>query len=433
MFMRGSGLRAAVLCGAMLVAASLPAASAQIARAATIPGSAHPAVPAISGTSRQLFGVYCTSSKSCWAVGSSYKPSVQTNQVLHWNGKRWGAVSVPNPAGTSGAAVNILSAVRCVSASNCWAVGDSSKNAKTYFAVALHWNGKRWARIATPRPGGTKAEDVTGLSDSTCVSAKDCWAVGAYGSEGEPDLKLSNLILHWNGKRWSQERHIPNPSSGSHRVNELDAIRCLSASNCVADGTSYAHVTSTSFAILNEALHWNGKRWTKQVIPNPGHTGKDDVNAAFALACGSPTVCWAAGYYGSQDPTKPKNLNQILRWNGKRWTKSAVPNPGGTAVGNFNQLDGATCSSPKSCWAVGEYELTDSAKVNETLHWNGKKWTKVGAPNPAGSAMNAFNTLYAVRCVDGTNCWAVGTSEKPDHLNKNEILHWNGKRWSVFG
>jgi hypothetical protein len=430
--MRGSALKAAAVCGAMLVAASLPAASAQLARAATRPGIVHPAVLAISGTSRQLYGVYCASSKSCWAVGNSSTQDVEKNQVLHWNGKRWGAVSVPNPAGTSGTAVNILNAVRCVSTSDCWAVGDASKNAKTYFAVALHWNGKRWTRVATPRPGGTKAEDVTGLSDSTCVSAKDCWAVGADGSESEPGLSLSNLILHWNGKRWSQAQHIPNPSSHGHHINGLDAIRCLSATNCLADGQIYVAVTSTSTAILNEVLHWNGKKWTKQVVPNPGHTGANDVNLSFALACGSSTSCWAAGYYGSENPTTLKNLNQILHWNGKKWTKSAVPNPGGTAVGDFNQLDGATCSSPKSCWAVGEYELIDSAKVNEVLHWNGKKWTKVGAPNPAGSAMNTLNTLYAVRCVDGRDCWAVGTSEEPDQPNKDEILHWNGTRWSIF-
>jgi hypothetical protein len=438
-----SGLATALVGGAMLAAASLSSAGAQAAArpgsapgqsgeltSARLPGlipgpGARSAVPAISGPDKQLHGVFCTSSKNCWAVGESQEGGSQTNQMLHWNGKRWRGASVPNPAGTTALAINMLAAVRCVDAKDCWAVGASSKDGVTFAAVALHWNGKKWTRVTTPQPGGSSSGDVTSLSDSTCLSAKNCWAVGAYGTESQI-THLSNLVLHWNGKRWSQTPHVPNTSMAGHRFNFLDAIRCLSASNCVAVGEIVLAISSTSFAVLNEALHWNGKHWTKQVTPNPGGTSSEDVSQFFALACGSSTSCWGVGSYGNAVST----LNEILHWNGKKWTKSTVPNPNGTGVGALNQLNGATCSSSRDCWAVGDYGL-DGARVNEALHWNGRKWSQVGAPNAAGSAMDAVNILYAVRCASARDCWAVGTSEIPDHQLQNEILHWNGKRWSV--
>jgi hypothetical protein len=50
----------------------------------------------------------------------------------------------------------------------------------------------------------------------------------------------------------------------------------------------------------------------------------------------------------------------------------------------------------------------------------------VGTPDPS-----EFTALFSTRCTSSKNCWAVGIQEKNGGNYRNEILHWNGKKWSV--
>jgi hypothetical protein len=436
------GLAVAAACGVMLAAGSVSGAGAQpVARPVT--GAVAPAhratlapravlSPSVTAVASQLYGVFCTSKASCWAVGQRKQRSAEVNEMLHWNGTSWRGVSVPSPSGTSTGATSELYAVRCLNAGNCWAMGATTKNNATYFAVALHWNGKRWSKQSVPQPGGKKVWDYTSLADSTCITAADCWAVGGYGYQYGDSLKGSNLVLHWNGKRWSKSTGIPSPAgSGWGKESFLDAVRCVSATSCVADG-ELLKVTTGGLIFLNEALHWNGKRWSKQSVPQPGGTASGAQNALYGLACGSSTSCWGVGYYGTSKPTD-QNRNEILRWNGTKWTTAQrIPDPGGSAGTEiYNQLDGATCSSARNCWAVGTYDGSSTADLNEALRWNGTKWLLVKTPNPGGTAMGDSNTLEGVRCVSATDCWAVGAEQRADGSTENEILHWNGSKWKI--
>jgi hypothetical protein len=428
---RRSVLAVALTCAGML-AASIPAAEGALA--AGLPGGATPAAPAIPQPPTQLYGVYCTSAANCWAVGEVRDGSADANQILHWNGKTWRGVLVPNPAGASGDAVNELYAVRCQKAKDCWAVGATSKNASTtYFAEALHWNGKRWSSKPVPHPGGTGPGDATFLSDSICVSATNCWAVGSYGFDESVTIRLSNLVLHWNGKKWSKAAGVPNPAgTGTGRANYLAAVRCFSATSCIAAGENLFIPPSGHLGILNEALRWNGKRWSKQSTPNPGGTGDNDDNQLVALACGSSKSCWGVGYYGGTQPTQT-SLNEILHWNGTKWVSAkSVPDPGGTSAGAVNQLEGATCSSSGNCWALGSYTATSGATLNEALHWNGSSWRLVKTPDPGGTVSGDSSILNAVRCTSASNCWAVGSAAKGNGVLQNEILHWTGRKWTTY-
>jgi len=69
--------------------------------------------------------------------------------------------------------------------------------------------------------------------------------------------------------------------------------------------------------------------------------------------------------------------------------------------------------------------------VNQALHWNGRHWSYVATPNPAGSESLDNNELYQVRCTSSTNCWAVGAKQPYLGTQTDEILHWNGKKWSI--
>ncbi len=377
-----------------------------------------------------LSGVYCTSAGNCWAVGEEGSRKAIVNQVLHGNGRTWRKVAVPSPGGTGAGDLSQLSAVRCVTARDCWAVGASGKVfGGPSFNQVLHWTGRKWFRVRTPNPGGVRKTDVSELYDSTCRSSSNCWAVGDFGSSSGVTAKRLNQVLHWNGRKWSRVR-TPNPggTSAGH-VNSLLAVRCPAASYCLAVG-NYGTTVASSYVMRNEALRWNGRKWSKLSTPQPGGASFGSFSMIDALACTSSTSCWGAGSFGSYEPTL-RSLNQILHWNGRKWTKSVIPNPGGTGADSVSELFGATCSSSRNCWAVGSYTDVARGRVNAALHWNGKKWSLVRTPDPGGTVKGHLNVLIGVRCTSSANCWAVGVMQSAGGSFLNEILHWNGKKWSV--
>jgi hypothetical protein len=421
--------------GAQAALASAAPTPAQV-RTVPLPEMLRGAAPATAAASVGLVsfldGVFCTSRTRCWAVGGQAAGAGMgiANQVLRWNGTRWRKVSVPNPGGTGADSVSELFAVRCVAAANCWAVGERSGGG-ALLNEALHWNGKKWTTVRTPDPGGKGSGSISELEDSTCVTSADCWAVGDFGSGTEgPTEKRINQVLHWNGKKWTRLRVVNPGGTRTGHVNTLYSVRCLSANDCTAAG-DYG-TTSASGVLRNQALHWNGKKWSQVNTANPGGTKPGGLNEVFALGCAAADNCWATGSYGSTSPPGT-NLNEILHWNGTKWAKTATPNPDGTKTGKGNELDAATCVSSANCWAVGNYGSTmvgDGVGRNEALHWNGRKWAKVKTPNPAGTATGDINELLGVRCSAPGNCWAVGILESLTNGVRDEILHWNGKKWS---
>jgi hypothetical protein len=418
----------------LLLAMSLPAAGAQAGTArpaaGPFPERALPAAPAASSGFHILYGVFCASRTDCWAVGQRADGDALVNQMMHWNGKSWQQSPTPNPGGTGKFDDNELFAVRCLATRDCWAVGEYLKG-HSWLAEALHWTGKKWYSTKVPAYGGTGTNDVTELFDSTCTAANSCWAVGDFGIGNAPPVKQLNLTLHWNGKKWSKVR-TPNPAGVKMKdVNFLDAVRCVSATDCDAAG-GYGTVSTTADKTLNEVLHWNGKSWSWVHVANPGGTGAQEDNQLVALACGGARSCWGAGYYDKYEPAQTFQ-NEMFHWNGKKWATVKVPEPGGTKSGDSNFTYGATCDGSASCWAVGDYRNKNNATVNEALHWNGKRWYLVGMPNPGGSKALDQSYLYGIRCTSSANCWAVGGALPYLAPSvSNEILHWNGKHWSIW-
>jgi hypothetical protein len=135
----------------------------------------------------ELDHVSADSPSDAWAVGT-YSPSKRrgASLALHWNGASWRRVLIPTP---SGATINSLSSVTALSPSDAWAVG-SYIGGGTQKAQVLHWDGASWQESPIPSPGSDSA-----LSGVSAVSADDVWAVGSSAS--------GNLVLHWNGTKWA--------------------------------------------------------------------------------------------------------------------------------------------------------------------------------------------------------------------------------------
>lgn len=395
---------------------------------AVIPGHlAIPQGPAVQilGNEPGLESVYCTSTTNCWAAGAADQGSALINEIVHWTGQKWSRVAVPNPGGTGKGAENTLNSVRCASAKNCWAVGVYARK-DTDFAEILHWTGKKWFAVAAPTPGGTLAGSLNDLLDVACTSITSCWATGEYGTVAGSSQVILDLALHWNGKTWSQV-HTPNPGgTGNNHVNALIAVRCAGPKDCWAVGTGA--ILGNTIIFRDEALHWDGQKWSMALVPNPAGIAAGDFNELAGLSCTSTSNCWATGSYGH---VTRRSLNLALHWNGHTWSKVSVANPGGTTTGASNILAGISCNAPKDCWAAGSFAngALGVPIQNEIFHWDGTTWKKASVPQPGGTATGDLSELNNVRCASKINCWAVGDQMRKGGPDLRQILHWTGGQW----
>jgi hypothetical protein len=327
-----------------------------------------------NNASNELVGVRCNAPSDCWAVGDFALGGVQRNEALRWNGTKWSVVTTPNGAGTNPGAFNGLFDVTCTAKNNCWAVGEDGFFGAGYETIlnqVLRWNGTKWSVYTVTNPGTSGPSDANVLQAVRCTSAANCWAVGTYGFIGSP-LSLLNQALHWNGTTWSQIA-TPNPDgTGGNSTNTLDSVSCTSPADCWATGAYGAEATTVTQ--LNQALHWDGAQWSLMDTPDPDGTGEGAQNQLLGVTCVSTSDCWGVGTYGSISGGVGVILNEALRWNGTAWSLVSTPDPGGTSDLDANNLFAVRCTSATNCWAVGDAHAKGAEYHNEALRWNGTKW-----------------------------------------------------------
>src|SRR6267378_824054 len=239
--------------------------------------------PNTSTTQNNLLGVTCVSAPDCWAVGF-YVASSGAPQTLveHWDGIAWAAVPSPNASRYN----NVLSDVTCVSASNCWAVGFYVSGPSVYQTLIERWDGTSWTIVTSPN-----AAQINLLNSATCVSASDCWAVGYSEIVGVGTLNIDQtLIERWDGTSWA----IVNSANTSALDNYLDGVTCDSASDCWAVGYYFTGNAVQNGVYQNLIERWDGTSWA---IVNSPNTSTTEYNHLFGVTCASASECWAVGYY----------------------------------------------------------------------------------------------------------------------------------------
>ena len=316
---------------------------------------------------QRLTSVSCVSASNCVAVGSAGSFQVSTTLAMAWNGTEWSTMSTPNNGS------NELLSVSCVSASSCVAVG----GAGTPFSgttLAMVWNGSTWSAVSSPSPSPGSNNKLMSVS---CTSASNCVAVGFSGMMNQE----TTLAMVWDGSAWSVVES-PNPGTG-FVGNKLNSVTCLSASSCVAVG-------STSQGGLGQTLvmSWDGSEWSVVSSPNSGQSG----NALNSVSCVSATNCVAAGKAGSRE--------LVMAWNGSTWSVVSSPNASGTN----DELRSVSCASASDCVAVGYTRTTPVSTL--VMAWNGTAWSIVSSPNVGTEG----DYLNSAACVSATECVAVGYS-----------------------
>ena len=416
------GVRAGAIVSAAVVAAALMPALA-VGAGRSLVSSAD----ALAGRG-DLSGVSCVSAGGCIAVGDT-KNGAGTKVTLaeRWNGRRWSVQATPNPAGALSAD---LYGVSCVSADACTAVGEDENRAGYTVTLVERWNGRRWAIQASPNPSrdGYPSGHLYGVS---CEAMDACIAVGdGTGASGT----LATLAEWWDGTSWTIQA-APNPAAGaltSHLTSQLFGASCVSSGACTAVGVDENSGVGVDEGLggpeLTLAERWDGTSWAIQSIPDPA--GDLDNVDLTGVSCVTAGACTAVG-----DSTNGGGAQAALaeRWDGTSWAIQATPNPAGDRRSPTTGFNGVSCVSAHACTAVGAH--TDRAGTFVTLaeRWNGRRWTIQAIPNPAGANPTGAQDsgLNGVSCASAQACVAVGSGYDRAGTEVTLAERWNGRRWTI--
>ena len=320
---------------------SLGRATSASATLTVVPGLPWSILPNPNLTTQQalLAGLSCPSATSCAAVGGYLNSSfIGVGLAESWNGKKWAIEASPNPTGANYIS---LSAVSCVSAAACTAVGYYLNQAENSVTLAESWNGKKWAIEQSPNPAGAKGSSLVGVS---CASDAACTAVGDYVNKSGNTVPLVEV---WNGTKWAIKPSL-NPTGAKY--SSLSAVSCTSAAACTAVG-DYLNSAFRSVAL---AESWNGTKWAIQPTSSPAGSMGDSLSG---VSCSSATACTAVGYYGNR---LDLDLTLAESWNGTKWAIEPIPNPAGSPDSN---LSAVSCTLAAACKAVGFYTNSAQSQV----------------------------------------------------------------------
>ncbi len=207
-------------------------------------------------------------------------------------------------------------------------------------------------------------------------------------------------------------------AAGAPPFKRLNAVAAVSARNIWAVGDSFS-------GGVDQPLieHWNGAQWSIVPAPDPNPGASTDTLESVTEV--SARDVWAVGFFATSSGNE---LPLIEHWSGKQWSivASARP-PVGFPGGNLLGIEEV---SAHNIWAVGT-SFNSALGTSQTLieHWNGKQWSIVPSPNPAGATSSS---LGGVTEVSAHNIWAVGDSfSRATGIEQPLIEHWNGKHWSL--
>lgn len=245
------------------------------------------------------------------------------------------------------------------------------------------------------------------LRGVSCLTLANCMAVGSTPFDEPPGV----LAERWQGKSWKVVP-VPVPRPAQAGAGLLSGVSCPSVSECVAVGTYHS-------APLAET--WNGRAWMLARPPSPRRTSASGATLS-AVSCATAKSCVAVGAYtlrnGDDAPLAESR-------SGRRWTLATPPAVEGSSD---SALASVSCVSAAYCVAAGEYQ-TAAGYFVLIESWNGASWTRMPAPDPAGSQ---YSVLTGVSCVSKKRCVAVGGTDVGSGQNMTGLSEvWNGTAWTL--
>lgn len=289
-----------------------------------------------------LMSVDGTSSTDVWIAGADTRDGKGAT-VLHFDGKRWKRMATK------------------VEADLWWARVFSETS--IYFGgskgTILHYDGKRFTKMETPGDGAT-VYGVWGLTED------DLWAVG-----GDPDV-APGFVWRWDGKKWSDTTEkLPQGSDGPALFKVWGQA---------ADDVWIVGYEGTT-------VHWDGKKLSS------GKSGTDQALFTVHGARSGPPEFVTVG--GDSSAT-------ILEYDGTQW-HNVMPDS------QLPPLVGVYVRNPYQAYAVG---------------WEGIVLQRKGAAwKLLDTGQELFNPFHSVWVDPDDGVWAVGGDVLSPTPSEGMLLH----------
>jgi len=232
------------------------------------------------------------------------------------------------------------------------------------------------------------------------------------------------LVERWDGTSWSI---VPSPNPHRSASASLSGVSCVSTTDCVAVGAYYKGLQATGGALVEQ---WDGMSWSIVATPTPKLSRETDpldgvLPSLDGVSCSSVKSCVAVGFTATDA--------LVEQWNGTAWSIVGTPSPPVEYVGDgIAELRGVSCVSATNCSAVGaaysRIDLNSGPGLARSIveHWDGHRWSIAARPNavPTTDTYNGqLSELNGVSCSSATTCAAVGNSAL--------VERWDGTRWSM--
>ena len=164
---------------------------------------------------------------------------------------------------------------------------------------------------------------------------------------------------------------------------------------------------------------WNGTRWRAVRVKLPSGASHAQL-VGVACPAATRTYCVAVGVV-----FKGGTVEALAEtWNGRAWTPVLPPAPAGS------QLGGVSCLSPNSCVAVGVAGADHGIGGLLAETWNGSRWTR---GTIFASARTHGGFLNDVSCATARFCVATGAIFAGRNAAEAPLIEgWNGRHWAVM-
>lgn len=396
---------------ALVVLAEVPAGAALTGSTWRATEIKLPANAAANQLSR-LFAVACAGAAYC-AAGGYYRERSGTSDAMVVTAPHgtWGrAQELRLPANAAANPDADVDSLACTAAGSCVAVGQYGYGSGTHdqALIATASNGK-WARARTAAlPANSAATPDAGFYVVSCTGPGSCVAGGFYTDKASSDQLM--VAVESKG-RWGRALELKLPSNAA-AVDEdayIGGLACARVGYCSAVGDYMDTAVHEQALALTESRG----RWGRATeIRLPSNAAEEPYAELNSVVCSRSGTCQAVGNY-----VNGSNLGQVMAVTQAkgRWGRAAelrLPSNTSTTPGADGDLDGLACSGVGSCAAAGGYsDSAGHAQAMVVAQAKGK-WqqaVQVNAPANAATGASQSSFLYAVACVTGGQCDAVGS------------------------
>jgi hypothetical protein len=305
----------------------------------------------------QITSVSATGATNAWAVGQTGTLSLFVSQ---WTGRKWRVLALPKEISGGSNPIVFGASVAAIAGERAWVfVGKENDELGTQEVDAMEWTGTSWSAVHT-------FAGQPSLGPAVATGPGDVWD---FGSEnGTP------WVVRYNGKSWSRVL-VPLTSPA-------------------ASGGPAAGVWLTGTAAAQPArvaiVHWSKGAWRNAALPKISVPAGDQVLPGDIAAATAADV-WATVGVGPVRGRGPVAIT-LLHWNGKAWSKVAVP--------KGVNLAGLASDGHGGAWLTSQ---TTDKSFNITglvmYHYSAGRWTHAPGPAKAGCQ---YSVVGHMELIPGT-------------------------------